>query len=183
MGGRARALGVVLAILCSTSAFPMEPARLTLGSRVRITAPPLGAEPLIGTLVGIEPEALLVRREKSDEPMLIPVSSVTRLEASGGRKTQAGRGAMIGAAVGVMPGLALTFGDYNSVTDPSPAAVAAVGAAGGAALGAAIGWAVKSEEWLPAEMPAVAVGIAPLRGGGMGVSVRVAWGKGRARVR
>jgi hypothetical protein len=57
--------------------------------------------------------------------------------------------------------------------------VAAVGAAAGAAVGAAIGWVLKTEEWLPAELPAVAASVMPLRGGGLRVSLRVAWGGSR----
>jgi hypothetical protein len=51
-----------------------------------------------------------------------------------------------------MPGLLMTFGDYNT-DDHSPGAVAALGAAAGAAVGAAIGWALKSEQWLPGSSP------------------------------
>jgi hypothetical protein len=81
-----------------------------------------------------------------------------------------------------MPGLLLTFGDYSSDvhgSGPSPGAVAAVGAAAGAAVGAAIAWALNTEEWLPAERPAVAASVTPLRGGGLGVSLRVTWGGSR----
>jgi len=75
-----------------------------------------------------------------------------------------------------MPGLFMTFGDYNTDAQASPAVVAVVGAAGGAAIGAAIGLAIKSEKWLPARAPRIAAGLAPLRGG-FGFSLRVAWGK------
>jgi hypothetical protein len=178
------AVVVVLAIVCSTvSAFPTEPAVLTPGSRVRITAPQLDVQPFVGTLVGLGSDGLLVKRGRSHVPTLIPRSFVVRLEVSGGRKSQAGRGTLIGAGVGAMPGLLLTFGDYNSDTEPSPGVVAAVGAASGAAVGAAIGWALKSEDWQPAELPAVAAGVTPLPGGGLGVSLRVRWGKTHVALR
>lgn len=169
---------VVLAIVCSVvGAFPMEPAALTPGSRVRITAPQLDARPFVGTLVGLESDGLRVKRGRNDVPTLIPRSFVTRLEVSGGRKSQAGRGALIGAGVGAMPGLLLTFGDYSSDTRPSPGVVAAVGAASGVVVGAAIGWALKSEDWQSTELPAVAAGVTPLPGGGLGASLRVRWGR------
>jgi hypothetical protein len=109
-----------------------------------------------------------------------PVAEIQMLEVSSGRKSQAGRGAMIGGAIGAMPGLLLTFGDYSEDVHgdgPSPAAVAAMGAAGGALVGAAIGWALKTEGWLPAEMPRAGVAFLPLRGGAA-VSFRMTWGKG-----
>jgi hypothetical protein len=164
----------------------MEPYALKPGSRVRITAPQLGGEPLVGTLVGLEPDRILVKRGSSDTPTLIPRSSVVKLEVSGGWKSQAGRGVMIGLGIGAMPGLLLTFGDYNRDTHssgPNPAAVDVVGAAGGALVGAAIGWALKFEEWQPAEGPAIAAGVAPLQGGGLGVTVRIAWGRGHEHLR
>ena len=170
---------LVVALVCGAlGAVPTGPYSLKPGSRVRITAPQLGGEPLVGTLVGLEPDRILVKRGSSDLPTLIPRSSVVKLEVSGGRKSKTGRGAMIGLGVGAMPGLLLTFGDYNSDTHssgPNPAAVAVIGAAGGALVGAAIGWALKTEEWKPAE---VAAAVAPLRGGGVGIGVRIAWGRG-----
>jgi hypothetical protein len=170
-----RSLGVIALMSCSATALPMESGPLlTLGSRVRAMAPGLGAEPLIGTVVGLEPGVVLVRRGPAGPPLRIPVAPTTRLEVSGGRKSQAGRGAMLGAAIGAMPGLFATFGDYNTY-DPNPAAVAAIGAAAGAAVGAGIGWALKSEQWVPAEVPAVTAGVAPRRGG-VAFSLRVAWG-------
>ncbi len=169
-----RCLWLVVAMSCSTSALPAESRTLTVGNRVRVTTPGAGTEPLIGTVVGIEPDGVLVRGASGGSAVRVPAAKATTIEVSGGKRSQAGRGAMLGAAVGVMPGLLMTFGDYNT-DDGSPGAVAVLGAAGGAALGAAIGWAIKSERWWPAEMP-VTAGIAPLRGG-VTFSLRVAWGK------
>jgi hypothetical protein len=85
------ALVVVLAIVCSAvSAFPMEPGVLTPGSRVRVTAPQRDVQPFVGTLVGLESDGLLVKRGRSDVPTLIPRSSVTRLEVSGGASPRLG---------------------------------------------------------------------------------------------
>jgi hypothetical protein len=56
---------------------------------------------------------------------------------------------MMGAAIGAVPGLLLTFGDYSSDVygdGPSPAAVAALGAVGGVFVGSAIGWVIKKNE-------------------------------------
>ena len=178
---KTRCLALIVAMLCGTSAFPVESRTLAVGSRVRVTTPLAGTGPLIGTVVGIEPDAVSVRGGSSGSALRIPVTPATTLEVSGGKRSRAGRGAMLGAAVGVMPGLLMTFGDYNT-DDGSPGAVAALGAAAGAAVGAAVGWALRSEQWLPAEMPSVAAGIAPLRGGAT-FSLRVAWGKRQPQVR
>jgi hypothetical protein len=169
-------LTAVALVLGSAVAFPSEPRVVTVGSRVRVSAPETGPAPLMGSVVGLEPHAVLLQEASSRIPTRVALGPATTIEVSGGRRSKAGRGAMLGAAVGAMPGLLMTFGDYNSDPDYSPGAVAAVGAAAGAAVGAAVGWAIKSEQWLPAQAPSVTAGIVPLRGG-IGASVHVAWGK------
>jgi len=84
---------------------------------------------------------------------------------------------VIGVAAGVVPGLLLTFGDYSSDVhgDSNAAAVALIGAAGGALLGGAIGWALRTDEWMPGELPKAAFAAVPVRGGAA-VSLRLAWG-------
>jgi hypothetical protein len=173
--------GIAL-VLWSASAYPSEPGAVAVGTRVRVSAPEVGTRPVIGSVVDLEPLAVLVQVGGSGPPMRVPWGPTTTIEASGGRRSKAGRGAVLGAAVGVMPGLLMTFGDYNTDPDHSPGAVAALGAATGAAVGAAVGWALKSERWLPADVPQVTAGSAPLRGG-VGFSVRVAWGKRQPRSR
>ena len=171
-----RCFGAIALLLCSASTFPSEPRAVAVGSRVRVSAAEVGAKPLIGSVVGLEPHAVLVRGERSGPPTRVALGPTTTIEVSGGRRSKAGRGAVLGAAVGAMPGLLMTFGDYNTDPEYSPGAVAAVGAAAGAVVGAAIGWALKSEKWLPAEAPSVTAGIAPRRGG-VGFSLHVAWGR------
>ena len=157
---------------------PAEPRNLSVGSRIRITSSAVG-EPVTGTLLSIDIEDLVFRRAGTDAPSRIPLAEIVTLEVSGGRRSQAGRGAMIGAAVGVVPGLLLTFGDYSSDVhgDSHAGTVAAIGAAGGALLGAAIGWAIKTESWIPCEAPRAALAAAPVRGG-VAVSFRMTWGHG-----
>jgi hypothetical protein len=170
-----RSLVAAVLVFCSTIALPSESDVVAVGSRVRVSTPEAGPVPLIGGVVGLEPDAIVVQGEGSQAPRRIPLGPTTSVEISGGRRSKAGRGAVLGAAVGAMPGLLMTFGDYNSDPTYSPGAVAAVGAAAGAALGAAVGCALKSERWLPAEVPSVTAGVVPLRGG-VGFSMRVAWG-------
>lgn len=169
-------LAALALALCSTGAFASEPRVVAVGSRVRVSAPETGSARLIGTVVGLEPRAILVQAESGRARTRVAVGPAATIEISGGRRSKARRGAVLGAAAGAMPGLLMTFGDYNSDPGQSPGVVAAVGAAAGAAVGAAIGWALKSEEWLPAEVPPVAAGVVPVRGG-VGVSVHVAWGR------
>jgi hypothetical protein len=177
-----RRFGAIAVLLCSASTSASESRAVAVGSRVRVSAAEVGAQPLIGSVVGLEPHAVLVQGESSGPPTRVPLGPTTTIEVSGGRRSKAGRGAVLGAALGAMPGLLMTFGDYNTDPEYSPGAVAAVGAAAGAIVGAAIGWALKSEQWVPAEAPLVTAGIAPLRGG-VGFSLHVAWGKAQPQSR
>ena len=108
-----------------------EPGHLTVGSRVRITSG-MANEQVIGTVLGIDVDALILGSARNDTPARIPVADIVKLEVSRGQKSQVGRGAMIGAAVGLMPGLLMTTGDYSSDVhgDSHAATVAAIGAAG-----------------------------------------------------
>jgi hypothetical protein len=149
---------------------------LAVGSRVRVGSSEAGAQPLVGRIVALEPDALVLLGEGDRPQTRVPVTRSTRLEVSGGRRSKAARGAMLGAAAGALPGLLMTFGDYN--TDKgNPAAIALAGAAAGAALGSLIGLALRSEEWLPARMPAVSASVAPVRRGAA-ISFSLTWGRG-----
>ena len=152
-----------------------ERGTVAVGSRVRVTWHETGAE-LIGQVVALEAGVVVLGDKGGIGQERVPVSQSTTLEVSSGKKSQAVRYAIVGTAIGAMPGLFMTFGDYN--TDKgNPAAVSLVGAAAGAAIGALVGLAFKSENWLPADLPVVTAGITPIpRGASMSLSV--SWGSG-----
>jgi hypothetical protein len=144
---------------------------------VRVTSAG-AAEPAVGTVLAIDAETLVLRRAGHDAASRIPVDSILKLEVSARRKSQAGRGAVIGTAAGLMPGLLLTFGDYSSDVhgDSNAAAVTVIGAAGGALVGGVIGWALKTDDWLLGDLPKPPIAVQPVRGG-VALSFRLAWGR------
>ena len=166
----------VLAMAGGEGTAAEEPSQLTVGSRLRLTLEEPASEPLIGQVVALEPDIVVLRREDGGPETRVPLTPSTTVEVSAGERSQAARGAMVGAAVGAMPGLLLTFGDYNTEKG-SPALISIAGAAAGAAIGALIGSALKSEDWRPAKVPVVTAGIAPIPRGAA-ISVRVVWGRG-----
>jgi len=179
------ALAVVLGLMLGGSVRADELPSILPGSRVRVSSSTLASGSAIGSFVGVESESVVLGNAAGGSPFRVPLNTISKLEVSVGRRSQAGRGAMIGAAIGVTPGLLLTFGDYSSDVHgdgPSVAAVAAMGAAGGALLGAAIGWALKVDRWQVVEGPVAGVAVVPLRGGAA-VSVRLDWGADRANGR
>ena len=150
-----------------------EPRALTIGSRIRATSNEAGAEFVVGRVVALEPGVVVVRAEADGPESRLPLTPSTTFEVSAGRKSRASRGALLGAAVGTLPGLFMTFGDYN--TDKgNPRAVSIVGAAAGAAIGGLIGLALRSEDWRPAKAPSVTAAIAPAPRG-VSILVRVSW--------
>jgi hypothetical protein len=167
---------VVLAMFWLPAGLRAEgPGTLAVGSRVRVTSPETGAQPLIGQVVALEPGAVVVIGEGGTGQKRVPIVPTTTLEVSTGKKSRATNGAIVGAAVGAAPGLFMTFGDYN--TDKgSPAAVSLVGAVAGAAIGSLVGLVFKSENWVPADVPVVTGGIAPIPRG-VSISLSVVWGR------
>jgi hypothetical protein len=174
-----RCLWVAAIWLCAATALPQESRAVTVGSRVRAVGPKVGHEAVIGTVVDVQSDKILVKSQASSEPIAVPIAPSTIFEVSAGRRAHPLRGALVGAAVGALPGFLLTFGDYND-PDPSPGEVAAVGAAAGAAVGTVIGLMLKSEDWYLAQPHPVSAALVPVRGG-VALSFNVSWGGATAR--
>jgi hypothetical protein len=150
-----------------------EAGTLAVGSRIRVTSPELGPQPLVGKVVALPPGAVVVSGDGGTQRR-VTLGSASSLEVSAGRKSRAGRGAMIGAAVGGMTGILINVGDYNT-DGPNTLAVSAVGAVSCAALGALVGLAFRTDDWRPATVPAVSATIGPIPRG-TALSLRVTWG-------
>ena len=205
-------LVAILAFVPLTSATAQEPPPVKVGDRVRVTAPDLGRRE--GTVQLLTTDSLVMRPEYGAWPvqwltrdslvmypeyggwlvdsvrhmpnrLAIPLASVTRLEVSRGRKSNAGRGAKIGALVlgipGVIAGLALVgrelCGGLGSCSDVGPEVVVVLGAVGagtGALIGAVIGYAIRTERWVDLPPDQLRVNLVPQRDGrfGLGLSVR-----------
>ena len=176
-------LVVFAVLLAGGTAFGADLASIPVGSRVRVSSPTLSSGAVVGVLAGVEADAVVLTPRAGDQPLRVVFGAGTKLELSVGRRAQWARGGMMGAAIGAVPGLLLTFGDYSSDVHgdgPSPAAVAAMGAVGGALVGSAIGWAIKRDEWREVNLPTAGVGLVPWRGG-VAVAVHISWGANRRR--
>ena len=189
---RAPLLVAILAFMPLASATAQVPVRP--GARVRVTGRfcqpvysncVLGRpERHVGTFVAWKSDSL-VMKSKGDI-LASPQDSVTRLEVSLSRKSKAGGGALIGAAVlgipGVIAGLMISeicigFGcTQQSLENRLGLAVllGAVGAGTGALIGAVIGSAIRSDRWEGVPLDRLRVQVAPQRDGrfGLGLSVR-----------
>jgi hypothetical protein len=79
-------------------------------SRVRITAPEVRAEPIIGTLVEKRPKTWVLGFDNPDEePLEVPLAAVNRVEVSRGLQKNVSRGLGYGALAGSVVGVLIGF--------------------------------------------------------------------------
>jgi hypothetical protein len=132
---------------------PPATARADSGFRVRITVEKPSKHSHVGTLVSADADSLRFTTDTSGV-VAIPTGSVTRFERSRGRRSNAGRGALLGGVIGGAAGLILGIGaeadnsDWGIQIGAEGIALATLfmGAAG-AGFGALIGAASKGEHW------------------------------------
>ena len=164
-----------------TSAQQVPP--IETGSRIRVTAPALGVDKLVGTSVEADATRIRVQADDQASPMTISLTDVTRLEVSQGQKSRVGRGALIGLGVGAGVGAVLGFvlGSEACIdsgsTCPGFGALVVGGGLGilGAGVGAGIGALIKSERWEEVPLDRLRVNIVPLRDGRFALGLSVAF--------
>jgi hypothetical protein len=151
----------------TNSAGPVE---IGVGQRVRIVAPSVLRERVVGSILGLDAASITVVDTTRGGVKIVPRAAVQTVELSQGRKGAPKR-ALIGAAVGLATALglaALAFGDDFS---PTPEAIVkSPGIYAFAGLGALVGGISTRERWV-----AVPLAQAPLatqrRSGRIGVVV------------
>ena len=154
------------------------------GSRIRVTAPTVGADKLAGVCVEADATRIRVQVDDQAAPMTISLTDVTRLEVSQGRKSNALKGLLIGSIVGVSTGAilglaaSLTESSENPCEGNAPACAAGGAAAfgvTGALVGLGIGALTKSERWEDVPLDRLRVNIVPLRDGRFALGLSVAF--------
>ncbi len=124
------------------------------GSRMRVrpadTAP---AKWLVGDVRQQSGDSVVLRVEGQEQPLRLAWADVSAAEVSGGHRSHALTGALVGGGVGL--GLAaLLSTDPEMVTDLMPTAAGfAIAFLVPTGLGALIGTAVRTERWRPYNLP------------------------------
>lgn len=150
-------------------------ALLQVGDRVRVKTS-TSAKGATGELIGIGPDALRFRA--SDRSLVdVPLASVTRVERSVGRRSNAGKGALIGGAAGLatMFTLVALWSGQDCDGPCTPYAVIVGGALVGAGtvVGALGGALIKTERWEAVSPGRFGVSVVPRRrGAAFALSVR-----------
>jgi hypothetical protein len=162
--GRAFGMFVLLQAGFLLEAQPL-PAQVEAGSRVRVTTAPASPGRRIGTLVSLDRDTLRWSRWDTTSVITVPVASLARLERSTGRRSNTGRGAMIGGIIAGGFGLLLGIG---ASTDDSGwwevgvddiAVVTAIFGAGGAGVGALVGSLSTRDRWEPVPLTRTITGL------------------------
>jgi hypothetical protein len=157
---------LVLLVLPFAQASSVSP--LTPGTRVRVTATESGGtRTFVGPLRTFDGDALTLATTDSADRVTLPRRTITRIEVSRGQRGHAGRGALIGAVLGLAIVAGAELGCSGECEPPENYGVLVAGAiAGGGLVGAGVGAIVKSESWesLPWAVGPARRASVPLRG-------------------
>jgi hypothetical protein len=170
-----RPLALLMLVVTASVPSPLwcQQPELAIGTRVRVTAV-VGDTTLrfTGTTRGATPDSLWLATDDPERPAVLPWSDVRKLEQHAGRRSNAGRGAAVGALVGGL-GMGVTYWQLTKDTECSTGgwsfsvcleddtgsvlAATGFGMLLGAGLGAAIGAASKSDRWRGVTPPPLTV--------------------------
>jgi hypothetical protein len=129
---------------------PQAGSPLTPGARVRVTVREAGggARTHVGPLRTFDGATLTLSTADAANPVSLARSSISRIEVSRGRHGNAGRGALIGAVLGLAV-VALSESACEGECEPRDnyGLLVAGATVGGAVVGAGVGTLMKSERW------------------------------------
>jgi hypothetical protein len=183
-----RYLAVVLVALFVATSSPLaaQEAPVEPGARVRVKAPPLQPDWVRGTVVGWESGSLVLEPEKpeGDTPLTLARDQITQLDVHRGRKSAAGKGALIGLGSGAVAGFALGFAACagntgspctNDAGEGSPAGFALALGGVGAGLGALVGLLFRTDRWEAVPLEGIHVTFTPVYDGQPGLALSVSF--------
>jgi len=151
-------LTLVLVALSPGSLASQDTATVRPGDRVRITLPqpPARAQPrwVAGTLVALRPPVIAIAYR--GDTLSFGLDSVLALEVSQGRVSGESRAALVGAALGLVAGLAISQLSHpaaDQATAREVIIVTLVGGFVGTGLGVVVGQQLKTDRWKPVAVP------------------------------
>lgn len=152
-------ISVLLAQLLLLATAPPVHSQADSGLRVRITTSASRQPIWVGTLISADQDSVKLVSAKDRQLVALPIARIVRAERSRGRRSNAGRGATIGAFVGGGTGLILGLlasGEEDSFyevgADEVIVAMAFLAAAG-AGIGALVGAVTPRDQWEPLTLP------------------------------
>jgi len=160
MGVSSRALVPALVMICPGVLAAQQLPAVHPGMRVRLTfAPDAGTDRttrVVGTLMRLGPDSVAVYDQERLAVVAAALGAAQRLEASRGRHSRAGRGALLGLAAGAAAGIGSGLivcaaeactssgGDWGGIVI---GVLGLGGALAGTGIGALVGAMIRSERW------------------------------------
>lgn len=148
--GIVRAMATAAALLWSPHLLGQTPELPPTGARVRVVARGIAPGPVVAAVAGRHTDSLILDLE-GGRRRAVPVTSITRLEISRGRKSKVVTGAAMGLILGTAATgafLAMFCSDPDTLCESDEVLRAlAIIATPPTALGALIGLAVRVERW------------------------------------
>ena len=156
-------ISVLLAQLLLLATAPPVHSQADSGLRVRITTSASRQPIWVGTLISADQDSVIQFSAKDRQLVALPIARIVRAERSRWRRSNAGRGATIGAFVGGGTGLILGLlasgereGEEDSFYEVGADEVIlamAFLAAPGAGIGALVGAVTPRDQWEPLTLP------------------------------
>ena len=139
---------VMAGILVALAAAPAA-AQGVDSTRIRMTPADSRLDPIIGTTVSNDGQTIRLVPSGRTDTVAYSIGAIDKLESSLGRRSNFGRGALIGGVTGLTLGslLALLASDEPGTEMVSPVGAAASTGLMGVLLGGAIGVFSQSERW------------------------------------
>lgn len=174
-----------LLLSCASTGPPrfwIEP--VATGDRVRVWAPSVGVEGAVGTVLALRADTIVV---DNDEPLVLAISSLTRLEVSRDRQSRAGIGGIVGLIGGAVAGAVIGIASIDNPENEcfsfecehyedylkSIGIAAVLGGVVGYSVGFLIGSTIKVDRWEEVPLDRLQVTIMPQRRGGLSVGLSV----------
>ena len=168
----------------SGSLSAQEPPPIEPGARVRVTVPDFGLEKSVGTCLALSNGSMQFLPQSGPSPRTIPVTAMTRLQVSRGRKSHIVGGAVLGGLTGaVVGGTVVILGTQLGCETTGGCSVdwgeggrwIALFSVIGVAFGGGIGALVKTDRWEEVPLDRLRVSLAPQRDGRFALGVYVAF--------
>lgn len=154
---RIASLLALLALIAPVEVFAQQEPIVAPGDRVRVLW--LGTAPLVSTVLALKADTLVLAVEDRGAPLELPLALVRKFEVSRGG-SNALRGALIGAGLGLALGAADALGQ-NDGDLIGPEVVMAVLGGAGATLGLVIGAMSRSDRWEEVPLDELRVSLMP----------------------
>ena len=104
-------LAIMLLVLPASLSAQRPP--VFAGARIRVSAPGEGHRRLIGIVSGYDSETIAIKPDHERESITLPLTSVTELHRTYGRRSHVREGALVGFLVGGAGGAAIGAATYE----------------------------------------------------------------------